>query len=507
MLTGISEALLNAAALASAFVLVYTLLNKFSKTAPLPPGPRKLPLIGNLLDIPREREWVTFTEWAAKWGDIVSVSVLGEHMIILNTAQAAFEMLDKKSAKFSDRPVLELAGEIVGWKNTVILLPYGEEFRAQRKAFHQAIGSKNSMSHYYPIVEKETHKFLKRVLAEPVLLDRHVRRMSAAILIRITYGYELQEGQDPLLTLAEDATAALALSTAPTVFMVNVIPALRYVPAWLPGGGYKNIGAKWAKIFDELVNRPYEWVKKQMKLGTANPSVTSRLLDETAELTPERERHIKWSAASLYGGGADTTMPSIITLFLAMALYPDVMRKAQEEIDAVIGQDRLPSFSDRENLPYTNALVLEIARWHTVAPTAVHHSSMEDDIYNGYLIPKGAMIIPNIWYMLHDPKVYPDPFEFKPERFLGPNPEPDPYDVCFGFGRRICPGRVLADASVFLSCAMSLAVFNITKLSENGETITPIHEQLTGSISQLKPFKCAITPRSSQAQVLIDSEI
>ncbi|KAJ3509588.1 hypothetical protein NLJ89_g5139 [Agrocybe chaxingu] len=419
-----SEALLNAAALALAFVLVHISWNKFSnKAAPLPPGPRKLPLIGNLFDIPREREWFTFTEWAAKW------------------------------------------------------------------------------------VETETHKLLKRLLAQPDLLDRHVRRMAASILIRITYGYELQEGQDPLLSLAEDATNALALSTAPTVFMVNIIPALRYVPAWLPGGGYKKIGAKWAQTLDELVSRPYEWVKEQMKLGTANASVISRLLSETEELTPEREHHIKWSAASLYGGGADTTMPSIIALFLAMTLYPDVMRKAQEEIDAVVGQDRLPIFSDRENLPYTNALVLEIARWHTAAPTAVHHCSMEDDIHNGYLIPKGAMIIPNIWYMLHDPKVYPDPLEFRPERFLGPNPEPDPYTVCFGFRRRICPGRVLADASVFLSCATSLAVFNITKLTENGETITPIHEQLTGSISQLKPCKCAIKPRSPQARALIESEI
>ncbi|KAJ3509592.1 hypothetical protein NLJ89_g5142 [Agrocybe chaxingu] len=331
-----SEALLNAALLASIFVLLHIFSRKHSKkVAPLPPDPRKLPLIGNLLDIPREREWVAFTEWAERWGDIVSVSIFGEHLIVLNTAQAAFEILDKKSANYSDRPVLELAGEIVGWKNTLLLLPSGEKFRAQRRVFHQAIGSKGAMAQYYPVVEKETRKFLKHVLAEPAFLECHVRRMAGAILIRIAYGYELQEGHDPLLALAEDVTNALALSTAPTVFMVNAVPALRYVPAWLPGGGYKKIWAKWARTLSELVNRPYERVKEQRKLGTAESSVTSRLLDETAELTPEREHDIKWSAASMYGGGADTTMPSIIALFLAMVLYPNAINKAQEEIDAV----------------------------------------------------------------------------------------------------------------------------------------------------------------------------
>ncbi|CAA7266299.1 unnamed protein product [Cyclocybe aegerita] len=249
--------------------------------------------------------------------------------------------------------------------------------------------------------------------------------------------------RDPLLALAEDVTNALALSTAPTVLMVNIIPAHECY-AWFPGGGHKKIGAKWSTTLDELVNRPYEWAKEQRKQGTPGPLVTSRLLDETAELTAERQYDINWSAASMSG---------------------DAIRKAQKEADAVIGQDRLPTFSDRENLPYTNALVMEIARRHPAAPTAG-----------------------------------PDCAK-KPERFLGPNPEPDPYDVCFGFGSLSLiysgPGStrygysipgdaqvrlVLADTSVFLSCAMSLAVFDITKAAENGEGIAPIHKQMTGSI-------------------------
>ena len=80
-----------------------------------------------------------------------------------------------------------------------------------------------------------------------------------------------------------------------------------------------------------------------------------------------------------------------------MVLYPEVQKKAQEEIDVVVGNNRLPSFSDRESLPYTNALVLEVLRWHSIIPTGLPHRVTKDMIYDGYFIPEGSTIIPNIW--------------------------------------------------------------------------------------------------------------
>ncbi|KAJ3502046.1 hypothetical protein NLJ89_g9063 [Agrocybe chaxingu] len=482
-------------------LLAAVLLKKFAsrKAAPLPPGPRKLPLIGNLLDMPTEQEWFTFTEWGKKWGDIVSVSVFGQQMIILNSAEVAIDMLDKKSSIYSDRPVMQMGGELVGWKNTLVLTPYGDRLRNYRRLFHQCIGSPASMSEFHPVEEKETHRFLKNVLARPEHLADHVRRTAGAIILRISHGYEVQEDKDPFVTLADEATEQFSLSTAPGGFLVNLIPALRHVPAWVPGAGFKKTAASWAKTLAMMADGPHEWVKEQMNLGTAEASFTSRLLGEASDLTPEREHNIKWSAASLYSGGADTTVAAIYAFFLAMALHPDVMRKAQEEIDVVVGSNRLPNFSDRDALPYINAIVLEVLRWHTVTPTGVPHRVTEDNIHNGYLIPKDTG-------MSHDPKVYSDPFNFKPERFLGPQPEQDPTVMCFGFGRRICPGRVLADASLFISCAMSLAVFEVTKFVKDGVTNTPTPEQTTGTISHPKPFMCTIRPRSTKAEQLIKSE-
>jgi len=245
-----------------------------------------------------------------------------------------------------------------------------------------------------------------------------------------------------------------------------------------------------------------------MATGTALASFTSTLM-EGKSISAEEEFDIKWSSASLYSGGADTTVSAIYSFFLAMMLHPEVARKAQAEIDAVVGNDRLPTFEDRPHLPNVDALVKEVFRWNSVTPTGVPHRVMEDDVHDGYFIPKGALVIVNVWKLTHDPVVYANPDVFNPDRFIpteNTSAEIDPRSVCFGFGRRICPGLHLADASVFISCAMSLAVFDISKCVENGVVMEPVHQNTNGTISHPKPFKCSIKPRSQKAVSLIQAE-
>jgi cytochrome P450 len=189
-----------------------------------------------------------------------------------------------------------------------------------------------------------------------------------------------------------------------------------------------------------------------------------------------------------------------------MNLYPEAQRKAQEEIDLVVGTDRLPGFKDREKLPFVDAIFKEVLRWHPVAPMGVPHMTTEDDVFDGYFIPKGAVLLPNIWAFTHDPETFHEPMTFKPERFLGPTSEPDPHTLVFGFGRRVCPGRVLADSSLYLSIAQSLAVFNICKtIDENGREVEPVVQFLPGIISHPLPFKTSLEPRSSKHKELIRS--
>ncbi|KAF8974327.1 cytochrome P450 [Flammula alnicola] len=479
-----------------------------SRTRSLPPGPKGLPLVGNILDMPAEKEWLTFARWGEAYGDMCSVTVLGQPLIILNSAKIASDMLDKKSAIYSDRPKLQMGGELVGWKNTMVLLPYGDRFRRYRRLFHDLIGNQSAVKCFYPSEEIEARRFLRRVLMKPDDLSGHVRKTAGAVILRISHGYEVKERNDPFVAIADKATEQFSLSTAPGGFLVDLIPALRHIPVWFPGASFRLKANEWAATLLEMVDGPHNFVKQQVASGTAEVSFSSTLLQEK-QLSAEEEFDLKWSAASLYSGAADTTVSAMNSFFLALALHPDVLKKAHAEIDAVVGSDRIPTYADRPYLPYINALVMEVFRWHTVVPTAVPHRAMQDDIHEGYFIPKGALVIPNIWKLAHDPRVYSNPFEFNPERFLpskGRTPEPDPREVCFGFGRRICPGHHLADASVFISCAMSLAVFDILKCVENGVVNEPVHENTTGTISHPEPFKCCVKPRSEKAISLILAE-
>ncbi|THU84110.1 cytochrome P450 [Dendrothele bispora CBS 962.96] len=490
-----------------AALAVYGITRVVSKRSslPLPPGPRRLPIIGNLFDMPMSKEWETFSKWGKEYGDVVSVTVLGQSIVILNSVKPAIDMLDRSSAIYSDRPVIPMAGELVGWKNIMGLLPYADRHKRYRRLAKQLFGSTKTMEAFHPAEELETHRFLKRLLSQPDRLVQHVQKTAGAIILRITHGYIVQEGEDPFVTLADTAMEQFSVSSS-NAFIVNIVPALKYVPQWMPGAGFQKTAKEWAATLEEMVDRPYQWVKSRVANGTAEISFVSNLLNEGLG-RGEEEFEIKWSAASLYSGGADTTVSAILSFFKAMLLWPEIAQKAQAEIDSVIGNDRLPTFADRDQLPYVNAVVLEALRWHTVAPTGIPHRVMQDNIYNGYFIPKGALVFANIWKMCHDPAVYPDPMVFKPERYLGQVPQMNPSDMSFGFGRRICPGRVLADASLFITCAMVLAVYDISPYTENGVLDRPpTVEQMPGLVSHPNKFRCNIKPRSKKTLSLIEAE-
>ncbi|KAG5721459.1 O-methylsterigmatocystin oxidoreductase [Termitomyces sp. T112] len=490
------------------FIVGKILHRRQPQHGPLPPGPKGYPLIGNILDMPSKQEWATFGKWGEQYGDICSVTVLGQTIVILNSVKIAIEILEKKGSIYSDRPVLQMAGNLIGWRKGLGLMSYGDRFRRFRRLFHDIIGSKTSIQQFYYIEHVETHQFLRRVLANPVDLAHHIRHTAGAIITRITYGYQVKENGDPYVELADRVMSQFSDSATPGHYMVDILPQLRHVPAWFPGAGFKRKAKEWADTLLRAVEQPFDFVKHEMATGIAPVSFVSNLLAHQ-DVDGEKESDIKWSAVSLYVGGADTTVSAIYSFFLAMALNPDVMRKAQAEIDSVTGGDRLPTLEDRQNLPYIDALTKEVFRWNIVAPLGLPHRLIEDDVHDGFFIPKGATVIVNIQRILHDPEVYANPHSFYPERFIAigdRSAEPDPRAVSFGFGRRICPGLHLADASIFISCAMSLAVFDITKYIENGTVIEPVHENTDGTVSHPKPYKCSIKPRSQKSVSLIEAE-
>ncbi|KAI8986616.1 cytochrome P450 [Trametes punicea] len=443
---------------------------------------------------------------------------MGQPTLILGSVRAANDLLDGKSMIYSDRPDAIMAGSLIGWDRGLgyAHAPDNPRFREFRRLFHQFIGPRACQDqHILAMQEEETHRLMSRFLHDPTNFYRHPRESTGAVILRLAYGYEVARGtvHDPLVEVVEIAMQGFAKASEPGAFLVDHIPILKYIPEWLmPGGGFKAVARKMRHELDMMYELPFSFVKEQMKAGTASPSFTSSYLQEKQTRTVADEELIKAAAASLYSGGADTTPSSMTAFILAMCLWPDIQTRAQRELDGVLGASwtRLPTFADRARLPYVNAIVLEVLRWNPAVPLGLAHRLTQDDVYRGWLIPKGTVVWANVWSMLQDPQTFPEPTEFRPERYLNERGHlrelkryEDPSLIGFGFGRRICPGMYFAMNSIFIGIATMLYVFDVIKSrDENGEEIVPAVD-FRGFISHPAPFKCNIKPRSEEAAALI----
>ncbi|KAI9149625.1 o-methylsterigmatocystin oxidoreductase [Paramyrothecium foliicola] len=505
---------IQAAVATLSIIIYYTIIRKKDAGLPLPPGPKPLPIVGNIRDMPPQGklEYEHWLEFKKKYGGISSVTVLGQPMIILHDRKAIIEILGKNSLRTSNRPIQPFGGDMCGFGSLLTMLQYDDNFKNQRKLVDQQLGTRLLSSRFGQVQDVESRRFLLRVLEDPKELRAHLNTEASAIILKITYGYSpAPQGFDPLNTLVNILIEHMALALVPLSWIVDLFPILGYLPNGFPGAGaFQKMALKCQEVTRTVADAPFELVKSQMSKGTHRPSFVSSAIqqcrDSTGRLSKDDEESIKFAAAIMYGGGAETTASTIHTMILAMMLHPEAQEKAQQEIDNVIGAVKLPRLEDRESLPYVTALVKEIYRWRPIVPIAPAHVTTEEITYGGYRIPKGSYLLPQIWWLVHDPSVYPNPEKFEPERFLSPRNEQDPLANIFGYGRRICPGRFLAEDSVWLTAARLLAVFNCQKLrDEQGREVNFEITTTPGLLCQLAPYPYSITPRSDRHAELIRS--
>ncbi|KAL4261411.1 cytochrome P450 family protein [Pleurotus pulmonarius] len=499
--------------LAFVFLLSAYLKRRTTKRPPLPPGPPADPLIGHLRIMPSEQEELVFHEWAKTYGDVMYFRVLGRDIIVLDSIQAATELLEKRSALYSDRPSFTVYTSLLGWEHNVAFFPYGRRFRKHRKLL-QSMLTQQSVVKYRPIQLINSRHLVKGLMGNPKDFEHHISRYATSVVMRIAYGHQILSDDDEFVTILNDVTHTQNNGGTPGATMVDHFPILQYFPSWFPGTHYATFAREWRWAIDKATTVPYEKVKKQMAEGTAEPSFLRAQIEAISgsgkDLTEEDIHDLKGTAGVLFAGGADTTASSLETYILALLQHPEIQKKGQEEIDRVIGHDRLPTFEDYDVLPYVECVVQEILRWHPTAPLGIPHRAMEDDIYRGMFIPKGAIILANANGMALDENVYTEPTKFNPDRFLpksqGGNEEPRSI-ASFGFGRRICPGRHLAVASMWIAVATMFATVNVNKAKdEDGVEITPDLIFETGITSRPKTFSCSITPRSEKAIRIVASE-
>jgi len=221
----------------------------------------------------------------------------------------------------------------------------------------------------------------------------------------------------------------------------------------------------------------------------------------------------------MYSAGAETTSTVMAWWMLAMVAYPETQSRGHAELDAVVGRGRVPTFSDHPNLPYIRAMVKEVLRWRPAAPLAGPHRTTEDDWYKGMFIPKGTICLPNVWHMNHDPEIYGDSAAiFDPARYLdkaGGGMESSPSDgkeeghVTYGFGRRVCVGRYMANNSLFIEIAMMLWATNIERKTDVSGRRLPLDVDGFvdhGIVVRPTPFECEISPRFPEAHALLAQE-
>ncbi|KAL0070250.1 hypothetical protein AAF712_002742 [Marasmius tenuissimus] len=447
-------------------------------------------------------------------GPIYHLRLFNKYFIFLSTGKAALDLLESRSSIYSDRPRSVFNDKVLKRNYSVFRMSYlSPRFRLYRRMMHSGL-SPRAVQDYRPIQTRETNILLKGLAETPKEFVPHLRRNAGSLILKVTYGYEVNDDSDDFVQLVE-RVFLIASSRINRPFPVEFFPfrefmitlsdpiqaqnprQVRFFPSWFPFTEFKQVAREFSEARIEEV--PFTWSKRIIDSDNYVDSFVSRFLrpDNGSKPGEEDEDILKWVAAGLYVGGADTTVSAMTSFFYLMATNPEVQKRAQADIDKVTGGARLPVPDDESSLPYIAAIIKEVIRWAPVAPLGLQHRVTEEDMYEGYRIPQGATVIANIWAITHDPDLYPNPDEFDPDRHLGEQPQMDPFKFVFGFGRRVCPGSHLAERSLFLNIANILAVFSLEKeVDKDGNVVEPPMDFHGGTTSHLKTFPCAIKLRA-----------
>ncbi|KAJ7136875.1 cytochrome P450 [Mycena epipterygia] len=493
-----------------AFGLAWLLLKSTRGVANLPPGPKPHPILGNIRDFVLKEMWIPATQWAAEFGDVCYLQVLGQGIVILSSPEVVNELLEKRGSIYSDRPYLVMTSELIGASSLVPFEGYNDVFRRQKKLMQHTLGPR-SIPAYHPMMRVETVSFIRDLVQAPNEYMDHIRRYAGGLMLSVLYGYKATTNDDKFLHLAGECVEFFAneVTSGSGVWPVDIFPILKYVPSWVPGAGFQRKAAHWKRTLRKLVEEPYAYTRAHVQEGVNTPSFCGDALRDENQ-AKETETDIKWTAMSMYIGSADTTISTVAHFILAMMDHPDVLDKLQQELDNVVGLDKLPDFSDRAKLPYMEAVLSETWRWGVPVPINLPHRLTEDDVYRGMRIPKGSVVFGNIWAILRDESIYKNATEFQPDRFVnekGPEvlSKMEPRNYVFGFGRRRCPGADLVESSIWLLLVTMCATLEISKPLENGKVIEPI--AIYGDNAKFRiptAFKCDIRFRSSQAASLVE---
>lgn len=388
------------------------------KLPPLPPSPPADPIIGHLRYIPTENPELKFTEWSKTYGDVLYLKVPNRQIIVLNSAEAAADLLEKRSGNYSDRPEFPIF-DLMGWGNAMPFLRYGKKFQENRQMFQEYLGN-TKVAGYSDMQILQAKQLVIEFVEGKKDKEDILQKLGTAIVVRIGFGHDMFREADPVYdTLATKHKYTISHCGPVGATPVDLFPFLRFFPSWFPGTLYANRARSFVSFVRKVHDYPVEKIRQQLEAGTAKSSFLQHhmnlLQQEGKDEIHEDFEIIKAAAGTIFAAGSDSLWSTLSVFLLAMVLHPECQVKAQEELDRVLGNplQRLPDFGDRQSLPFVNCIVQETYRWVAVTPLAVPHRASENDVYNGMFIPKGSIVSANVWAISRDERVYRDAIYFQ----------------------------------------------------------------------------------------------
>ncbi|KAK7461744.1 hypothetical protein VKT23_008173 [Stygiomarasmius scandens] len=403
--------------------------------------------------------------------------------------------------------MLDLVGRSIDW----LFLNYTTDrlWRDHRKIYHREFDTQTLLHRPYEL--SATRQLLKRLLDTPYDYVSHLRSTASEAILETTFGIPINSTDDPLLALVERFNTSLDNGMN---VLINIFPFFSRLPRWAPGTSFYRIADELRRNSIDMPQIPLSIVQKQMSDGSARSSVALRGLTALEESSTDYTydfRVLQNVLAGIYAAGADTTLTAMRWFIFSMLKYPEIQAKAHQLIDKQTEGKRLPDFeSDFGTLPYIDAILNEVLRFFPVLPIGMPHCVVEDDVYEGYLLPKDAIVFGNSWAIMRDERMYgADTHLFRPDRFLNADGTrnsaiPDP-DQAFGYGRRVCAGKNVAREFLWIMIVSILATFEISKvIAQDGSLIDPDGKHSSSLVCHPLPFQCKITPRSNGEKLALN---
>ncbi|KAJ3934669.1 MAG: cytochrome P450 [Lentinula lateritia] len=431
------------------------------KAAPSPPGPPGLPFLGTVSMLWERKPWLRFMKWKDVYGPVVQLKILGRTIVVLNTHEAAFDLLCCRNKIYNGRPRSILISEMMTGGLAFPLVGYGELWKGHRRAA-QTVLSPHAVEQYHDNQERHSERLVQSLLQDSEAWSEHVKDLFCSV------GYG-DANKDKASYHIRKFIGRIVHAAIPGSAVTDFLPFLARFPSWLLPSKGRHLSQFQAdnEDFVRLLSKP------QLDMPGEDSMTTSLLANRGTNQMMLRE--IAWLIAVLCAIGGEVTSSVLPVFVLAMALYPAVQQRAQEEIDSVIGKDRFPTFQDRNKLPYVQAIVREVLRWRPIGPIGFPRCCLQDDLYKGYLI------------------------QFYPERFLdfqGDVPGAlGQGHVSYGFGDRICSGMHIADDALFINIAAILHACDIRE-SPDSPLAKDVFEDF-GIVTRPGPFPCQITARNT----------